>query len=147
MVPSISPSTAIHAIARSFLARPGFPALWQGSRAARSQDDVAAAAGLSQLWRSEPVERGLGSGGGPLGRLQLVEHRLDPIERFVEVDDPALFDIFETPLHGGAELGMASFMLAVRSRGGIAIFAGTGWGVIVHCTDLPSREDYAKSLS
>ncbi len=54
---------------------------------------------------------------GPPGRLQLVEHRVDPVERRLQIDDPALLDILEARFDGGPKLFAASLGFADRSGG------------------------------
>lgn len=133
MVPIIRPSTAIHAISNSFLASGGALARHVGrfSTGGPSQDDVAAAAKLSQLSRRDGWA-GPASDRGALGRLQLVEHRLDAAERLLQIDDPAGLDVFEAAFHCRAEIDQMRLLFGASRKWGAVGGAGAWGRAIVH---------------
>lgn len=75
---------------------------------------------------------------GRPGRLQLVEHRLDPVEGFFQICDPPLFDVSEAALDGSAKLGPSSFDLAGLGNG-IVVGARVRLGKVVHVSGLYHR--------
>jgi hypothetical protein len=84
---------------------------------------------------------------GPPGRLQLVEHRLDPLERRLQIDDPPLLDFLDATLDGGAELVAASLGFAAGSDGGAVVVGAAWWGRSSIPPPLSSPKLYAKSSS